>query len=102
MGFVWLLLGSRNEKDRVAGLLFALNGVIVLLGSIGSYFGKLSASKTCGIGALLQMGVLIAMFSLGIGETWITVPVNVAIAAAFGGMAMFYDKQERKYSNGNK
>ena len=95
MGFVWLLLGS-NEKDRTAGFLFGLNVVIVVLGSIGSYFEKISASKVCGLGALVQMGVLIAMLSLEVGDTGMVIAINLAIAGAFGGMAIFYAKQERK------
>ena len=97
MGFVWLLLGSNEKDDRPAGFLFALNGVIVVLGSIGSYFGKIPASKVCGLGALVQVGVLIAMLSLGVGDIGIVIAINLAIAAAFGGMMICYDTQERKH-----
>jgi hypothetical protein len=97
VGFVWLLLGSNEKDDRAAGFLFVLNVVIVVLGSIGSYFGKIPASKVCGLGALVQVCILIAMLSLGVGDTGIVIAINLAVAVAFGGMMIFYDRQERKH-----
>ena len=66
-----------------------------------SFLGRVRSSKFCGLGALVQIAILVGMLSLSLGDAAIVVILNLGIAAAFLGMMALYAKQERKQSPPN-
>lgn len=86
---------TRKGEDRVAGYLFSANACILFFGNVFSILGILRASIVCGVGASIQMAILVGMLLLNIGDAIVTVPVNVGISLAFVGMMLFYARKER-------
>ena len=92
-GFTLILLTESNGDDQQAGFFFMINSLIIMSGSVITYLDKTRASTICIAAAIIQILILAAMISLGIGDADIIVSINLGIAVAFGLMALFYRKK---------
>jgi hypothetical protein len=88
-GFTLLLLSSSGD-DKTAGYFFLINSVLIMVGSVFAFLGKVSASKICIAAVFVQLLVMVGMLVMALGDLEIIVPLNLAIAFGFGLMALFY------------
>ena len=93
-----VLLFNSTGTDREASYLFMGNAILLIVGSVISYFGKARTSRVCALGAIVQIAILVIMLALSIGDAGISIPLNLVIAAAFLGIMRAYVVQERKLS----
>lgn len=94
ISFTVVLLSS-GSSDREYGLWFVGNLLILVVGSVASYLGKISTSKICGIGVIGQIIVLTGHhFIISVNEVGMI--INLTIAGALLGMMILYAKKERK------
>lgn len=100
--FTVLLLSSGSKDDQTSGYMFLGSALLLILGSVISYLGRVRASRICGLGALVQVAILVGMLSLSIGDAGIVIPMNLGIAGAFVGIMVLNAKQERKQSPPNE
>lgn len=94
--FTTVFILSSGRDDHGVGLWFMGISLILIIGSVTSFLGKIRTSKICGIGAFAQIAFLASMLFQSIGDPERIIPLHLGIAGVFLGMMWWYEKERKK------
>ncbi|MBC8217565.1 MAG: toll/interleukin-1 receptor domain-containing protein [Planctomycetes bacterium] len=84
-----------NGEDVVFGYMFVANALVLIIGSVISSLGRIRALWICGVGALVQIAILVGTPHLVVGDVDAARVLSIVVAGPFVGMMALYAKRER-------